>query len=107
MITDGAVASQAGTREWRADSGNRSGKLTIVFNPTARPQSIRTQVGQYTAGQVVDGTGFVGGNPARAAYETVLNYMAANKIMGNLRSVIGTNLIPDDQIDNLLFFPRG
>lgn len=107
VITDGGVASEIGGRAWVADSNVRG--LTVVgyYHPRGAPSQRRLQIGDYTAGGIVNQEHpLLGGGadsaPAKAADIVLANYLAVCGKLGQYES-LGGKLRTGDVESALIF----
>ncbi len=104
VITDGSCSARENTRNWAADSGDRSTTIMGYYDPLRVPQLRRTQLGHFTEGQIADRSTFVASRLENVAYATVLNYLSASQNLSELRLILGTGDMPDDQVDEMIAF---
>jgi hypothetical protein len=75
IITDGGNAALDNSRNWNADSGDKTMTVIGYYDPAGAPEQIRQQVGSFTNSQGADTTSILGGNSSLIAYAVLANYL--------------------------------
>ncbi len=104
LITDGGNSAQEGTRNWSADSGERTMTVIGFFDPKGPPEMIRSQVGQFTDGQGADPASVIGGNPTLVAYAAFANYLSVTGRLGEFSTYAPGVFTGTDELKKVLIF---
>jgi hypothetical protein len=104
ILTDGGMYADAGTRNWRGDSGLKCMTVVGHYNPNGASKLRRTQVGAYTDDQVVSREEWIGAESSKAAYATLANYLYLAKRTDLLESGAARSMLPREQVDRVLLF---
>ena len=106
IITDGGVYApdEDHQRIWVGDSSVRSMTVIGYFDPVKRPTLIRTQVGAYTDGGVVDQTTLVGSNNKAMIRLVLANYLNLQGRLGELAAITGNQSLSTSDIDESIIF---
>ena len=104
VITDGGIYSDAGTRNWRGDSGIRGLAVVGYYHPKSPAKMRRVQLGAYTDGQAVERMAYVAQMPARVGWATFANYLSLCGRLGEFEKFVVPSDFEVNQIDAHLFF---
>lgn len=106
VVTDGSCSSGKGNRNWGSDSGDRSLTLFGMYNPQKPVSLIKTQIGQFTQGQIADLSTYVGGRTGNVANVVFLNYLSALNRVGDLNQLLSGSDMPASVVnDSIAFMP--
>lgn len=104
VVTDGANSTGPNQIAWNSDSGERGMTLLIYYDP-AQPRAMRrTQLGNFTSGQIVDTTQYIGNDPTRVAFVALLNWLNVQGRLSEFPSLVPASLFDPSQYDKHLIF---
>ena len=104
VITDGGIASDAGTRVWRSDAGSKGLAVIGHYSPSGPTSMARTQVGAYNNGQGVDRQTYIGDDPKKAAYVIFANYLNKCGRLGSFSDFVNGSGFEPSMLDSHLIF---
>ncbi len=100
ILTDGSCSARNGTRNWNADSGQRTLTLMGCYHPDGVNQT-KTQIGHFTEGQIAESETFVGRRTDNVAQTVFANYLSS---IGAENETEKFADIPASRLDDLLSF---
>ena len=104
LLTDGGNSSGDNTRDWVADSGERTMTVIGYFDPKGPAKMIREQVGQYTNGEGADTTSLIGNDPALVAHAVFANYLNLSGRLGEFATYAPGVFANPGQLESVLIF---
>jgi hypothetical protein len=105
VISDGSVVSADSANPgapWTSDRGSAGSALIFMYSPAGRPATSGQQIGQYTTGQVADGSAPTGANPEVAAQAVFANYLAFNKRTDLFASIVPGSVLNGSVLQGVL-----
>lgn len=104
ILTDGSCSASQNSRNWSSDSGERTMTIMGYYDPKQPPSQLKTQIGQFTDGQIADGSTYVGNKTSHVANVVFLNYLSALGKQSEISSLVSSNDLPTEMIDALISF---
>lgn len=105
VTTDGSVTSSEsevpGQGAWMTDGGNRGMMYIFAYDPAGRPAMKGHQVGNFTAGQVVNERTTVGGSPELASAAVFANYLSFAGNLPMFEQIVGRGALNPSQLDEV------
>lgn len=103
-ITDGGISYRSNERFAVSDAATRSMSYIAYYKHLAIPNQVKTQIGAYTEGNVVDKSFFFAENPSLTAQVLFANYLRICGKDSLFQTIVSSSSFPMNQLSSVLAF---
>ena len=103
-ITDGGISYRSNERFAVSDAATRSMSYIAYYKHSAIPTQLKTQIGAYTEGNVVDKSFFFAESPGLTAHVLFANYLRICGKDSLFQSIVSSSSFPMAQLSSVLAF---